>query len=614
MNCNPFSKITSGLSKIFVLPVFIFFVFNILSAEDGAEKLFSLEEETYHSTELSNFLENMRKHPPDINKISKTSLQKLPWLSEGDIEKILRQRKKTRLSNWKQLETFGINKITLRELQPYLTFSSARNLHFLQVSRIELPEKNEKLSSSLKYLQKTVLQTNHFKLGFIFQKDGGEKNPLDYYSYFVAYSSRHFLRQIVLGKYRLALGQGILFAPKLGMSKSAEAVTIPVKKFAEIKPYTSSYENWFLEGFAAKFSAANFVAIPFFSKTKMTANLSDDGEITSFDETGIHFANEPKNNVVETVFGCEISKNLKQGNIGAVLSRLQFDRPFENSEISQEYFGGSVHYLLDFDEITCFGENAFAADKFAFVNGIKWGKGKLRQLLLIRFYKKYFPVWHGNPFSSQSGFDNESGVYLGTSFLPSSKTKLNLYFDLWKFPQTRYFEKMPTVGSEQFVQLELQAQKNSWRFTLQNKNKEKYKSVAGESKIRDFNRTLFRCDWWQFLSFGVLKTRLEITAEFLPENKVYQKGILAYEQLKMKRANFEIIARMAVYHSKVLLYMYENNVSGIMQNSIFSGDGIYSFLLTKYRIWKNFELQFKIADNWFAANKMKLYFQTVCNF
>ena len=601
--------------KIFKTFFFLMFsLFSSLAAEDGAEKLFALEEETYHSTELSDFLENLRKHPLNINKIPKIDLQKFPWLSENDIEKIISFRKQTKILNWTQLRKTGINDITLREMQPYLKFAEIKNSHFLQVSRIELPEKDEHLPSSLKYLQKTIMQIGNFKFGFISQKDSGEKDLLDYYSYFAEYKSKHFLRQIILGNYRLAFGQGILFAPKLGMSKSAEAVTVPIKKYTEIRSYTSSYENWFLKGSVAKFSVANFYFIPFFSKIGLTANLSENGNITSFDETGIHFEDEKKNNVEEKIYGCEISKMFKTGKIGAVVSRSQFNRQFENRSISHDYFCGSTFYLFNYSAFAFFGENAFADNKFAAVNGFKWGKDKLRQLLLFRFYEKNFPTWHGNPFSSQSSFDNEIGLYFGTSFLPSDKMKLNIYFDLWKFPQTRYFEKMPTVGAEQFIQWELKSKKNSWRFTFQNKNREKYKSFEGDTKIRDLNRTLFRCDWWQFLSFAVLKTRMELVAEYLPENDFYQRGILAYEQFKIKKSKFEIIARTAVYHSQILLYMYENNVDGIMQNSIFSGDGIYSFLLLKYNLVRSVEIQFKIADNWFEKEKMKLYFQVVSKF
>ena len=594
--------------------ILMFLCFSLLFAEDGKEKLFSLEEETYHSTELSDFLEKLQKHPLNLNTASRTVLSKLPWLSENDIDTIIVHRKSTLFLNWKQLENIGINEITVQEIKPYFQFSNTKNLHFHQTARIEFQEKDKNLPSTTKYLQKTFLNINKFKFAFISQKDSGEKNLFDYYSYFAEYHGQSFLSHIILGKYRVAFGQGILFAPKLGMSKSAESTTVPVKKYKEIKPYTSSYENWYLEGFAGHLHTANFNLFSFFSKTKLTANLAENGSITSFDESGVHFENKEKNNVEETIYGGEISKKLKFGNIGIVLSHLQFDREFESPEIPHKYFVGSFHYRFNFSEISFFGENAYSHDKFATVNGIKWGKNKLHQLLLFRFYDKYFPTWQGHPFSTQSNFDNEIGIYFATSFLPSNKTKLNVYFDLWKFPQTRYFEKMPTVGSEQFFQLELKSRRNSWRFTLQNKNKEKYKSLDGETKIRDFDRTLFRCDWWQFLSFATLKTRMELVAEYLPENKVYKKGILAYEQLKFKKSKLEFVTRIALYHSEILLYMYENNVSGIMQNSIFSGDGIYSFFLMKFRIKKSIEIQFKIADNWFETDKMKLYFQTICNF
>jgi len=258
---------------------------------------------------------------------------------------------------------------------------------------------------------------------------------------------------------------------------------------------------------------------------------------------------------------------------------------------------------------------AIAKDKYAGLAGFKFGDKKMQQLLLLRHYEKDFPTWHGNAFSSQSNFDNETGVYCGTTIHPSKSTKINCYFDVWSFPKTRFFEKMPTVGSDELLQLEKRFSKNTIRFTVKNKHKEKYVKLD-EAKIRDFERLLLRCDWWQRIAEVTLKTRAEFVSEYLSEEKIYGKGLLFYEQLKYDRNKIHIVAQITAFKTvlepfKVKHYMYENNVAGVMQNSVFSGDGFASYLLVRYDLIDSIQLQAKISDCWQQKEKMRIFVQLV---
>ncbi|MCK4312012.1 MAG: helix-hairpin-helix domain-containing protein, partial [Candidatus Cloacimonetes bacterium] len=292
-----------------VLILILLICSSIVFAEDAEEKIFSFEDDTYHSTELSETLEKIRKQPFDINKASRKELEKLPWLSEKDIEKIIEWRERKHIKNWKDIASIGINEITISDLEHYIIFKPEFKINIKQVSRVEFNEAKEKIPSTLKYYQRTICGYKDLKLGILTQKDEGENDPIDFYSYFVEYKSNSFLKHSVLGKYRLAFGQGIIFAPKLGMSKSGAATSTPVKKSSPVKPYTSSYEIWELEGGTVQCNYRNFSIIPFFSSTKLSANLSDN-KITSFNQSGLHLDEEKKDNVEETIFGTALNFNL----------------------------------------------------------------------------------------------------------------------------------------------------------------------------------------------------------------------------------------------------------------------------------------------------------------
>ena len=585
----------------------------VLFAEDSEEKIFSFEDETYHSTELSDLLQSIKKNPINVNMADEKELALIPWLSEKDIQKIILYRNSYKISRLEDLTEIGIDAVTVNELKDYITFRLAIDLKLKQTSRLEYHQPKQHLPSTLKYFQKTIFKFNNFKLGFISQKDEGEKDPIDFYSYFLEYSGKDLLKKVLIGKYRLALGQGILFAPKLGMSKSGAATSTPVKKFNPIRPYTSSYEIWELEGAAANIQLSSLSIIPFFSNTFLSANLDTLDCITSFNEGGLHFDDDKKNNVQEMIYGLATKFSPTDHSFGINFAKINFDHHFNNPSRKNEYSAISTDFIINRSGFPVFGEIAYAQKKTAGVMGCKFGENNLRHLLLIRHYQKDFPTWHGNPFSSQSRFDNEVGIYYGITIIPMDRTKINCYFDLWSFPETRYFEKMPTVGSEQFIQIEKKFVANSIRISVQHKDKEKYISLD-EAKIRDFERTTFRADWWQNIDNFRFKTRCELVTEYLANDAIHESGILVYEEIKWKIDKLTLIGQVAVYHSDVLHYMYEHNVDGIMQNSILKGDGAYSYFVMKYNFLQSMELQFKVSDHWNTKDQMRMYFQVVSSF
>jgi hypothetical protein len=586
-----------------------------LPANEAEEKLFNLEEETYHSTELSDFLQKLRTHPLDINTASKKELLRLPWLSEQEINLIISYRNKHKITTAAQLTEIGIDNITVSDISDYIVFSSGQKLNFQNQTRLEFNEAKKNYPSPLKYFQRTKLNYGKLQVGILSQKDEGETDPLDFYSYYLQYRNAGTIQNLVLGKYRIAFGQGLVFAPKLGMSKSSAATSTPIKRFDSIKPYTSSYELWELQGFATELKISPLKLIPFVSINNLNANLDSTSSITSFNESGFNFEDSPKNNVREKVYGSSIQFETSGCMLGAGITQFSFDHKFADGA-SSDYNAANFYFIINNSSFPIFGETASIDKKYGLILGMKFGENVVRHLLILRYYEKDLTTWHGHAFATQSNFENETGVYYGITIIPTKRNKLNAYFDVWSFPETRYFEKMPTVGSEQFLQWESHFCSQAIRLTLQHKFKEKY-IILENAQIRDFERTLLRFDWWQKLSFITFKTRGEFVSEYLPENKIYTTGFLFYEQMKLKSNRIELIGQISVCKSdtspfKVKHYLYEQNVDGIMQNSVISGDSISSYLLLKYQISVHVELQLKLSDVWQQKDKFRTFAQIIC--
>jgi len=491
---------------------------------------------------------------------------------------------------------------------PYIRFEASPQLHFSYTTRLEISQKKMKNDNPLKLLQKLEMTYDNSRWGLVTQKDSGESNYLDYYSYFWEYTQPNL--HLILGKYRINLGQGILFAPKLGISKSAVATSVSSNRSQLFRPYTSSYEIWEMQGAALEWQYRYLRLAAFGSFNQLTANLSD-GVITSFDQTGLHLDPEQKHNVDEFVAGGIVTLHSTDSKIDFFLSRQYFDRPIINADNDYLAWGSSLYFLIN--EYPLFAEYCSADRKHAFLIGKKWGESKLRQLALYRYYQKDFPTWHGKPFAAQNNFDNENGLYYGLTYLPLPRLKINIYFDFWQHQQPRYLEKMPTSNSEQLLQTEYKLGQHSFRIHLQHKFKEKQINLE-ESLIRDLQRTTIRLDWLRELGNFSLKQRYELSSEYLSDEKIWQDGQLFFSQLQYKNSRVQLIGRIAVYRSDILLYMYENNVSGIMQNRILSGDGITTFLVGKF-FWSDlFEVQMKISDNLSKSEEMKFTLQLISSF
>ena len=567
--------------------------------EDQMEKLFSSEDETYKVTELHNYLQNLKKNKININEAKYSDLIRLPWLSPKQVDEIIKFRKKREITNIKNLQLTGISEDTIEEILPYISFHTSEPIYFQ--SRIRGQYKPDMdYESCLKFLQKYQLDWKNYHLTFLSQKDEGEKDFWDYYSGSLTIFQQNIVKKIILGNYRLALGQGIIFAPKLGISKGGNATRQPMKYFSTIKPYTSTMETYSLFGVAGKIKFGNFQILPFISDYKLDANL-DDGKITSLDIIGFHRTEAEiakKDNVREKIYGSHISYGDKN-QIGFTALNLEFNLPFadENIRQKQEIFGVDFQYNLQ--NFNFIGEGAISEKRKAILLTLFWEQGEFENLIIFRNYEKYFPTFHGNPFHTSGDFDNECGIYYGISFRPLKRTKLDMYFDIYKFPEQKSLVDMPTYGFDKFLQFEKKWKLSKMRFTFQQKQYENWRTFSDESKIYQRERNIFRLDWRQKITSSFeIKLRGEFTFHQYKNVDKYDSGILFYQDFKFmfspKLTNY---IRICQYHTDdIILYMFENDLNGIMLNSQFNGDGIFVYFLMKYDFGKNFSLQMKLAE------------------
>ncbi|HCX72621.1 MAG TPA: hypothetical protein DHM37_02790, partial [Candidatus Cloacimonas sp.] len=106
----------------------------------------------------------------------------------------------------------------------------------------------------------------------------------------------------------------------------------------------------------------------------------------------------------------------------------------------------------------------------------------------------------------------------------------------------------------------------------------------------------------------------KLVNEYLPNSHFHQRSFLFYQQFRLQKKDVDLTLRLSTHHGEIPVYVYENNVDGIMQNRVCSGEGINFFTVCSWKFNENIELQLKFFDYLDRSNKAEFYFQVLTRF
>src|SRR5690554_3168460 len=584
-------SITCLLHLIIIIHILVFFSdLAELSAEE-TEPEWLIDEDSWQE-DIGFDTEEFPQFQIDLRNISIKELLQIPGLIRDDIERILSLRDKADMLDIETLQESGLKEDKITSIIKYFSFRSSLPMIYLHTERYYYRILDGQYSS--RYYHKSELRGSESRLGFVLLSDYGRRDLTRNYSYYLSHQSNTIIKQLVLGRYRLSLGQGISYAPVSGFSKSSATTSHPMKNYSPLKSHSNPYKIWSLEGIALNVEVGPIEIIPFYSNTQLDASISEDA-ISTFYPYGTD--NEDwKSTVREKIEGIAVRLLHSTNSFGLYYSQNRFDRVFANpARLSSYKTSGSFLYYRT-DNFALWGEYARISNKQGLVAGIRLGRGVFQQLLLYRSYEKDMPVWHGNPFSSQSSFDNEEGLYYGLRIRPSRFWTLNCFFDLWRHPATRYFEKMPTTRSEQYLQVIHNRQVDTFRLKFQHKNYEKYRVLQDIAGIRDEHKTVTALDWKHNIRTDLSHScGIEYITHYIPEVKNFKKGILLFENLSWKYRKTGLVYQINFFRSDISHYLYERSLDGMWESRPLSGDDIYSFLVIKADVAENIKVQGKFS-------------------
>lgn len=540
-----------------------------LAVETGDEE----RAKTLYS-ELSYWVE----HPYNLNQVTEIELQTLPFLSDRQIQSIIRYRQKygemASLYELKGIEELDFQTIEL--LLPFVTIGeykvnklpmSVKNLLKLSSNELQIrydqcfQQKKSYRSYPDSILDKypnkaylgepfyTSLYYNYsfedrVQLGFVSEKDAGEPfwnhyhKGYDYYSvHFVLKDPAKWLKNLCIGDYKLSFGQGLVASNDFSPSRNA-IVAQAERRTSGFRRHFSTNEQDFYRGVAATFRLKTLEMSLFYSRRKMDAVLKDSLSFTSLKRDGLHRLHrdwEKRHNLTLQSYGGSVQYRTSQLQLGVTALSYAFS-PYSMQPVDKPcylfYFRGdnnvnaSVNYLWTNHKIKGYGETAISRNGgWATLNGIQLTPVSYFSLLaLYRYYDRRYQALFSNAFSMGGTVQNEQGIYIGLQWVPCSHWKLSTYVDLFRFPWLKNGVDAPSSGKEYMAQVEFTPNR-VWSAYLRYRFREKEKNFytgKAEPFILPYNQQRIRgqlvCapnrDW-------LLKTSVE--------------GVLYTEQSKQSR-------------------------------------------------------------------------------
>jgi hypothetical protein len=478
----------------------------VLNPDKWIEYVQELADEAENPQQVEALFEELSflaNHPMDINRVSASDLQRLPFLSERQIEGILsfRQHFGEILSLYALKAMDGMNFHTIELLFPFLYVSQRADRQLSPFGHHELRTRYDRRFSRSQEqflgepfyhsLQYTYSLDKRLYAGFSAEKDAGEpfRKGYDFYSGHVFLSDiRSFLGTFVIGDFKASFGQGLVIHNGFNAGRNI-LPSYAGKRANGFRRHSSTNESDFLRGIAATFYSGLFFEYSlFYSARYLDASLSSDSTFSAFKTDGLHrFPSdyEKRHTVRLHTFGANIAYAANLFGIGFTsLAHSSGNLSLQPDHLPYNLFylrgnrnaNASCDYYLQLGKVRFFGETAISLNSaLATLHAVRFTPiSKLNLLILHRSYSPRYQALYASAFSQTSDVRNESGLFTSLDFSPSSLWMISACFDFFQHPWLRYGVSAPSSGKECKVQIDYKPA-STFSTTLRYKYRQKEK-------------------------------------------------------------------------------------------------------------------------------------------
>ena len=543
---------------------------------------------------------------------SKGELAMIPFLDDARVGLLAAM---TILGEMPERRPHGLDSLLFRAGQEEFVRhvdASANGGELLASAKIPFYDRRGDIRGYAGYKYKHWLRFNyrvdsHVKVGAVAAQDAGEpffygKNKwgYDYYSAYVRLQRFGFLKNLVVGNYRMRTGLGLVMNSSLALGKAFGMSTLH-SPASVITPYTSRSNADFLQGAAATLSLnRHFETTVFASCRRIDATLDDEGNIVTILKTGYHrTASElaRKDNASQTTAGANVNGRTGRFLFGATALWNHYDHPLKpyrsggsRSQLYRlyypagtDFFNASVTYgYKDGKRLYAEGETAVDGNGcVATVNTLSWQPHRRLSLTAVqRYYPYRFCSTLGKSFSDGGRNQNENGVCLAATWDVSPSLSLYAYSDAAYFQWARY---RTSASSHSFDNL-LQA---TWKISSARTLLFRFRSRMRETDDTAASRLRYRCDRRMRMAYTAVdgrlsyKTQADLSCSSFSETSL---GAMLGETVTMTRRQWKVTLGAAWFKTKDYasrVYAFEKSTPYNLSFPSFYGHGCRVYTLAE---------------------------------
>ncbi len=521
--------------------------------------------------------------------------------------------------------------------------ASANGGELLASAKIPFYNRRGDVSGYTGYKYKHWLRFNyridsHIKVGAVASQDAGEpffygKNKwgYDYYSAYVRLQRVGFVKNLVVGNYRVRTALGLVMNSSLSLGKTFGMSTLhsPV---SVITPYTSRSNASFLQGAAATFALnRRFETTMFASCRRIDATLDDEGNIVTILKTGYHrTASElaRKNNVSQMTAGANFNGRLGRFLLGATALWNHYDhalKPYSSgSSQSQlyrfyypsgtDFFNASVTYGYK-DGKRLYAEGETAVDQngtVATVNTLTWQPHRHLSLTAVqRYYPYRFCATLGKSFSDGGRNQNENGVCLAATWEISPGLSLHACSDAAYFQWARYRVAASSHSFDNLLQ-------TIWKISSAQTLLLRFRSRLREMDDNAASRLRYRRDRRMRVAHTVVdgrfsyKTQADLSCSTFTETSL---GAMLGETVTMTRRQWKVTLGAAWFKTRDYasrVYAFEKSTPYNLSFPSFYGHGCRVYTLAEMSLPCNLTALAKVGfTRYFDRDEIGSSLQTI---
>lgn len=297
----------------------------------------------------------------------------------------------------------------------------------------------------------------NLRMGFLLQKDAGEKDLSDFSSGFIEFKSKGILEKIILGDFINQWGQGLVQSGGFSLGKSFESIKATQKFNLGGLAYSSSVEYGYYRGINTTLKLSEFLRIQTFASYR---NLD---ATTGTDSTGSNYLRtRVEDGFHRTASEISHKEALQEKTAGAnlvysplsvplviqlngVFTEWSLAKPMGIGYKQPEWSGNklqnySISFQYPFRNIRMVGEFATSGNRqYSLIQSAATSLSKKVDVsYLFRNYGAGYFSPKSNGLSENSENLNEIGLFLGLGYQINKRMKLSSYADYFLFPGPKY--------------------------------------------------------------------------------------------------------------------------------------------------------------------------------